>query len=133
MTESIDHNTSGLKNECMTQFSSAHRLNDRRRSGINKLTWFHALKQRQHLTDQVNKKIYVKCHTVCLFVTALFSDKSEIIVHWKYLSLLYEFSQIHKFSWSSACLAHTYRSLCRASRYDCKDMDGPLALLLVLA
>ncbi|XP_020972977.1 serine/threonine-protein phosphatase 7 long form homolog [Arachis ipaensis] len=38
-----------------------------------------------------------------------------------------------QFSWGSACLAHMYRSLCRASRYDCKDMDGPLALLLVWA
>ncbi|RYQ93168.1 hypothetical protein Ahy_B09g099450 [Arachis hypogaea] len=38
-----------------------------------------------------------------------------------------------QFSWGSACLAHMYRSLCRASRYDFKDMDGPLALLLVWA
>ncbi|KAL4316475.1 hypothetical protein AHAS_Ahas15G0288800 [Arachis hypogaea] len=98
VTESIDHNTSGLENECITQFGSAHRLNGHRRSRINKLTWFRALKRRQHLTDQVNKKIYVKCHTVCLFVTTLFGDKSEIIVHWKYLSLLHDFSQIHKFS-----------------------------------
>ncbi|RYR21580.1 hypothetical protein Ahy_B03g066887 isoform E [Arachis hypogaea] len=61
------------------------------------------------------------------------STKSGISVHWKYLPLLRDFSQIHKFSWGSACLAHMYRSLCRASRYDCKDMDGPLALLLVWA
>ncbi|QHO56430.1 uncharacterized protein DS421_3g73620 [Arachis hypogaea] len=37
---------------------------------------------------------------------------------------------IHKFSWGSACLAHMYRSLYRASRYDCKDIDGPIPLLL---
>ncbi|KAL4381965.1 hypothetical protein AHAS_Ahas04G0186200 [Arachis hypogaea] len=37
---------------------------------------------------------------------------------------------IHKFRWGSACLAHMYRSLCRASRYDCKDIDGPMPLLL---
>ncbi|XP_072081221.1 serine/threonine-protein phosphatase 7 long form homolog [Arachis hypogaea] len=70
---------------------------------------------------------------MCLFGTTLFSDKSGISVHWKYLPLLRDFSQIHKFSWGSACLAHMYRSLCRALRYDCKDMDGPLALLLVWA
>ncbi|RYR54634.1 hypothetical protein Ahy_A06g029942 [Arachis hypogaea] len=34
------------------------------------------------------------------------------------------------FSWGSACLAHLYRSLCRATRVDCKEMDGPLTLLL---
>ncbi|RYR21576.1 hypothetical protein Ahy_B03g066887 isoform D [Arachis hypogaea] len=85
------------------------------------------------LAQFVSKEIYVKCHIMCLFGTTLFSDKSGISVHWKYLPLLRDFSQIHKFSWGSACLAHMYRSLCRASRYDCKDMDGPLALLLVWA
>ncbi|RYR67326.1 hypothetical protein Ahy_A03g013649 [Arachis hypogaea] len=41
--------------------------------------------------------------------------------------------QLRKNGWGSACLAHIYQSLCRVSRYDCKDMDGPLALLLVWA
>ncbi|RYR46888.1 hypothetical protein Ahy_A07g032747 [Arachis hypogaea] len=50
---SIDHSTSGLENECMTQFGSAHRLNNHRRSGINKLAWFRTLKRHQHLTDQI--------------------------------------------------------------------------------
>ncbi|KAL4396124.1 hypothetical protein AHAS_Ahas01G0060500 [Arachis hypogaea] len=31
----------------------------------------------------------------------------------------------------SACLAHLYRALCRASQYDTKEMDGPLNLLFV--
>ncbi|QHO21227.1 Serine/threonine protein phosphatase 7 long form isogeny [Arachis hypogaea] len=31
----------------------------------------------------------------------------------------------------AASLAHLYRSLCRASRYNCKEMDGPLILLFV--
>ncbi|KAL4321523.1 hypothetical protein AHAS_Ahas14G0119000 [Arachis hypogaea] len=37
-------------------------------------------------------------------------------------------------SWhGSACLAHMHRSLCRALRYDFKDMDGPLASFLAWA
>ncbi|RYR37739.1 hypothetical protein Ahy_A09g042619 [Arachis hypogaea] len=68
-----------------------------------------------------------------LFGTILFSDKSGITVHWKYLSLLREFCNINKFSWGFACLAHMYQLLCRASRHDCKDMDGPFAFLLVWA
>ncbi|QHN77050.1 uncharacterized protein DS421_19g649300 [Arachis hypogaea] len=60
-------------------------------------------------------------------------DKYGISVHWKYLPLLRDFSRIQKFSWGSACLAHMYQSLCRASRYDCKDIDGPMSLLLVWA
>ncbi|RYR53075.1 hypothetical protein Ahy_A06g027961 [Arachis hypogaea] len=35
--------------------------------------------------------------------------------------------------WGSACLAHLYRALCRASRYDTKEMNGPLNLLFVWA
>ncbi|RYR21581.1 hypothetical protein Ahy_B03g066887 isoform B [Arachis hypogaea] len=132
VTGSTDHSTSGLENECLAQFGVAPGSKDHKGSGI-KLAWFRTLKRCQHLTDQVSKEIYVKCHIMCLFGTTLFSDKSGISVHWKYLPLLRDFSQIHKFSWGSACLAHMYRSLCRASRYDCKDMDGPLALLLVWA
>ncbi|XP_057723719.1 serine/threonine-protein phosphatase 7 long form homolog [Arachis stenosperma] len=30
---------------------------------------------------------------------------------------------IVQFSWDSACLAHLYRALCKASRYDCKEID----------
>ncbi|KAL4393870.1 hypothetical protein AHAS_Ahas02G0095200 [Arachis hypogaea] len=35
--------------------------------------------------------------------------------------------------WGAASLAHLYRSLRRASRYNCKEMDGPLILLFVWA
>ncbi|KAL4364990.1 hypothetical protein AHAS_Ahas07G0061300 [Arachis hypogaea] len=75
----------------------------------------------------------MKCHIMYLFGMTLFSDKSGISVHWKYFPLFRDFSQIHKFSWVSSCLTHMYRSLCWASRYDCKDIDGPLMLLLVWA
>ncbi|XP_025636122.1 serine/threonine-protein phosphatase 7 long form homolog [Arachis hypogaea] len=34
------------------------------------------------------------------------------------------------YSWGAACLAHLYRALCRASRFNCKEIDGPLTLLL---
>ncbi|RYR75284.1 hypothetical protein HN51_020952 [Arachis hypogaea] len=37
------------------------------------------------------------------------------------------------FSWGSACLAHLYRSLYRTTRLDCKEIDGPLTLLLAWA
>ncbi|RYR24417.1 hypothetical protein Ahy_B02g057915 [Arachis hypogaea] len=56
--------------------------------------------------------------------------KSGTVVHWKFLPLLRNFGEIIQFSWGSACLAHLYRSLCRATRVDCKEMDGPLTLLV---
>ncbi|QHN92361.1 uncharacterized protein DS421_17g583040 [Arachis hypogaea] len=73
--------------------------------------------------------MYVKCH-IMLFGKVLFADKSGAGVHWKFLPLLRNFGQIIQFSWGSACLAHLYRSLCRATRVDCKEMDGPLTLLV---
>ncbi|QHO32951.1 uncharacterized protein DS421_9g254110 [Arachis hypogaea] len=40
---------------------------------------------------------------------------------------------IGQYSWGSACLAHLYMALCRAFRFDYKEIDGPLILLLVWA
>ncbi|RYR79898.1 hypothetical protein Ahy_A01g004690 [Arachis hypogaea] len=74
--------------------------------------------------------MYVKCHIMLLFGKVIFTDKSGAGVHWKFLPLLRNFGQIIQFSWGSACLAHLYRSLCRATRVDCKEMDGPLTLLV---
>ncbi|RYR31182.1 hypothetical protein Ahy_B01g055974 isoform B [Arachis hypogaea] len=68
-----------------------------------------------------------------LFGTNLFCDKSGMTIHWKILPLLRNFSDIRGFSWGSACLAHLYMALCRTSRYDCKKVDGPLALLCIWA
>ncbi|RYR79727.1 hypothetical protein Ahy_A01g004542 [Arachis hypogaea] len=63
----------------------------------------------------------------------MFGDKSGAAVHWKFLPLLRNFGGIIQFSWGSTCLAHLYRSLCRATRVDCKKIDGPLTLLLTWA
>ncbi|RYR30058.1 hypothetical protein Ahy_B01g054865 [Arachis hypogaea] len=62
--------------------------------------------------------------------TILFGDKSGAGVHWKFLPLLRDFASIGHYSWGSACLAHLYRGLCRASRYNCKEIDGPITFLL---
>ncbi|QHN96297.1 uncharacterized protein DS421_18g617240 [Arachis hypogaea] len=63
----------------------------------------------------------------------MFGDKSGAGVHWKFLPLLRNFAGIIQFSWGSACLAHLYRALCRKIRIDCKEIDGPLTLLLAWA
>ncbi|RYR46523.1 hypothetical protein Ahy_A07g032249 [Arachis hypogaea] len=60
-------------------------------------------------------------------------DKSGAGVHWKFLPLLRDFAGIGQYSWGSACLAHLYRALCKASRYNCKEIDGPITLLLCWA
>ncbi|RYQ94436.1 hypothetical protein Ahy_B08g089341 [Arachis hypogaea] len=45
-------------------------------------------------------------------------------MHWKFLLLLRNFGGIREFSWGSACLAHLYRALCRATRVDYKEIDA---------
>ncbi|RYR38324.1 hypothetical protein Ahy_A09g043344 [Arachis hypogaea] len=62
--------------------------------------------------------------------TILLGDKFGASVHWKFLPLLHDFGSIRLYSWGSACLVHLYRSLCRASCFNCKKIDGPLTLLL---
>ncbi|RYQ79176.1 hypothetical protein Ahy_Scaffold6g107878 [Arachis hypogaea] len=76
---------------------------------------------------------YVKCHIMLLFTTVLFGDKFGASMHWKFLPLLCNFGSIRQYSWGSACLAHLYKSLCRASHFDCKKIDGLLTLLLTWA
>ncbi|QHN79326.1 uncharacterized protein DS421_19g669100 [Arachis hypogaea] len=121
-----------LEAECLDQFGVAPRQADCRGSFI-KLTWFRALKDRLVLADDIQIQRYVKCHIMLLFGTVMFGDKSGAGVHWKFLPLLRNFAGIIQFSWGSACLAHLYRALCRATRVDCKEIDGPLTLLLAWA
>ncbi|RYR47927.1 hypothetical protein Ahy_A07g033910 [Arachis hypogaea] len=88
------------------------------RGSCIKLTWLRDLKERLQLIDENSIQRYVKCHIMLLIGTILFGDKSGASVHWKFLSLLSDFGSIGQ-------------GLCRASRYDCKEIDGPLTLLLV--
>ncbi|QHO15407.1 uncharacterized protein DS421_10g294660 [Arachis hypogaea] len=118
-----------LEAECLHQFGVAPRKSECRGSCI-KLTWLRDLKENLPLTDEIGIQRYVKCHIMLLIGTILFGDKSGAGVHWKFLPLLHEFGSIIQYSWGSACLAHLYRALCRASRVDCKGIDGPLTLLL---
>ncbi|XP_057720168.1 serine/threonine-protein phosphatase 7 long form homolog [Arachis stenosperma] len=117
-----------LEVKCLHQFGVAPRKSDCRGCCI-KLTWLRDLKENIQLTDEISIQRYVKCHIMLLIRTILFGDKSGAGVHWKYLPLLHNFASIGQYSWGSACLAHLYRALCRASRYNCKEMDGPITLL----
>ncbi|XP_020962443.1 serine/threonine-protein phosphatase 7 long form homolog [Arachis ipaensis] len=121
-----------LEAECLIQFGVAPRKSDCRGSCI-KLTWLRNLKENLELTDDISIQRYVRCHIMLLIGTILFGDKSGAGVHWKFLPFLRDFVSIGQYSWGAACLAHLYRALCRASRYNCKEIDGPLTLLLCWA
>ncbi|RYQ86388.1 hypothetical protein Ahy_B10g106060 [Arachis hypogaea] len=97
------------------------------------LGWVRRIRDAEPLDTEESIRRYVRCHIFCLLGSTLFTDKSTAYAHAKYLPLLRDFEQIHNYSWGSACLAHLYTALCRASRYDTKEMDGPLNLLFVWA
>ncbi|QHN81523.1 uncharacterized protein DS421_20g687640 [Arachis hypogaea] len=118
-----------LEAECLLQFGVAPRKSDCRGSCI-KLTYLRDLKENLELTDEISIQRYMRCHIMLLIGTILFGDKSGAGVHWKFLPLLRNFVSIGQYSWGAACLAHLYRALCRASRFNCKEIDGPLTLLL---
>ncbi|RYR01508.1 hypothetical protein Ahy_B06g080384 [Arachis hypogaea] len=93
------------------------------------LAWVCHIRDTQSLDTWETVQRYVRCHIFCLLETTLFADKSTAYAHTKYLPLFQNFEQIGTYSWRSATLTHLYRSLCRASRYDCKEMDDPIDLL----
>ncbi|KAL4315369.1 hypothetical protein AHAS_Ahas15G0178200 [Arachis hypogaea] len=76
---------------------------------------------------------YVWAHIFCVLETVVFLDNSTTSLNSKFLPLFRDFHWIPLYSWEETSLAHLYRSLCRASRYNCKEMDGPLILLFVWA
>ncbi|RYR09793.1 hypothetical protein Ahy_B05g078202 [Arachis hypogaea] len=75
---------------------------------------------------------YVRAHIFCVLGTVVFPDKSTTSLNSKFLPLLRNFHRISSYSWGAASLAHLYKSLCRASRHNCKEMDGPLILLFFI-
>ncbi|QHO20428.1 uncharacterized protein DS421_11g337890 [Arachis hypogaea] len=121
-----------LEAECLHHFGAVPSKSDCRGSFI-KLGWLRDLKERLHCIDEDSIQRYVKCHIMLLFGTILFGDKSGVGVHWKFLPLLRDFGSIRQYNWGSACLAHLYKSLCRASRFDCKEIDGPWCTKLLLS
>ncbi|RYQ80475.1 hypothetical protein Ahy_Scaffold1g106866 isoform A [Arachis hypogaea] len=106
-----------LQAECLDQFGVAPCKKECRGCCI-KLTWLRDLKENLQLTDEISIRRYVKCHIMLLIGMILFGDKSGAAVHSKFLPLLRDFGSIGQYSWGSACLAHLYRVLCRASRFN---------------
>ncbi|XP_025637640.1 serine/threonine-protein phosphatase 7 long form homolog [Arachis hypogaea] len=97
------------------------------------LAWVWRCRDTEPCDTQESVERYVRAHIFCVLGTFVFLDKSTTSLNSKFLPLLWNFDWISSYSWGAASLAHLYRSLCRASRYNCKEMDGPLILLFVWA
>ncbi|QHN85110.1 uncharacterized protein DS421_16g534480 [Arachis hypogaea] len=57
-------------------------------------------------------------------------DKSNNLVHLRWLPLLRDFEECREFSWDSAVLAWTYQSLCSAAQWGVTDIAGCTPLLM---
>ncbi|RYR74272.1 hypothetical protein Ahy_A02g008922 [Arachis hypogaea] len=97
------------------------------------IAWVRQCRDTEPCDTQESLERYIRAHIFCLLGTVVFPDKSTASLNSKFLPLLRDFHRISAYSWGAASLAHLYRSLCRASRYNCKEMDGPLILLFVWA
>ncbi|XP_015969326.1 protein MAIN-LIKE 2-like [Arachis duranensis] len=127
-----DSSSDFVQSQRMTIFGREPVLNRNSKSYI-KLGWVRCIRDEEPLDTEETIRRYVRCQIFCLLGSTLFTDKSTAYAHAKYLPLLRNFERIHTYSWGSACLAHLYRALCRASQYDTKEMDSPLNLLFVWA
>ncbi|QHO31238.1 uncharacterized protein DS421_8g239870 [Arachis hypogaea] len=121
-----------LVDNCVACFGRQPGPDDHVLGKVN-LHWVRRCRDSEPCDTQESIERYVRAHIFCVLGTVVFPDKSTTSLNSKFLPLLRNFHQISQYSWGAASLAHLYRSLCRASRYNCKEMDWPLILLFVWA
>ncbi|KAL4343189.1 hypothetical protein AHAS_Ahas11G0053500 [Arachis hypogaea] len=107
---SSSYGQEAMEAECLHQFGVTPMTSDCRGCYI-KMTWIRNVKDILYLSDRAAMKKYVKCHILLLFESILFADKFGLVVHWKFLPLLRNFSQIHEISWGSASLTPFVQSI----------------------
>jgi hypothetical protein len=61
----------------------------------------------------------------------LFTDKSATVVDVVYLKYFRDLDIVAGYSWGAAALAHLYRELNKAARWNCGQVSGYLTLLQV--
>ncbi|QHO47658.1 serine/threonine-protein phosphatase 7 long form homolog [Arachis hypogaea] len=127
-----DSSNDFVQNQGIAIFGRVPSVSQNAKSYI-KLGWVRRIRDAELLDTEESIRRYVRCQIFCFLGSTLFTDKLTAYAHAKYLPLLLDFERIRTYSWRSACLTHLYRALCRALRYDTKEMDGPLNLLFVWA
>jgi len=73
----------------------------------------------------------VRIYFLSLVVITLFTGKSSTIVDVVYLRYFRDLDIIAGYSWGAAALAHLYRELSKAARWNCGKVSGYLTLLQV--
>ncbi|RYQ84854.1 hypothetical protein Ahy_B10g104351 [Arachis hypogaea] len=117
-----------LVENCIVCFGREPGLQDHVLEKVN-IAWVRRCRDTEPCDTQESIEQYVRAHIFCVLGTVVFLDKLTTLLNSKFLPLLRDFHQILSYT----SLAHLYRLLCRASRYNCKEMDGPLMLLFFWA
>ncbi|XP_016195952.1 serine/threonine-protein phosphatase 7 long form homolog [Arachis ipaensis] len=132
VTGKSDSSHQFLVENCIACFAREPGPDDHVLGKVN-IAWVRRCRDTEPCDTQESLERYIGAHIFCVLGTIVFPDKSTVSLNSKFLPLLRDFHRISEYSGGAASLTHLYRSLCRASRYNCKEMDGPLILLFVWA
>ncbi|XP_025673508.2 serine/threonine-protein phosphatase 7 long form homolog [Arachis hypogaea] len=130
VTGRLDSSHQFLVAKCIAYFGWEPGPQDHALGKFN-IAWVRRCRDTEPCDTQESVEWYVRAHIFCVLRTVVFPDKSTTSFNSKFLPLLWNFHRISAYSWEAASLPHLYRSLCCASRYNCKKMDGPQILLFV--
>ncbi|XP_016191699.1 serine/threonine-protein phosphatase 7 long form homolog [Arachis ipaensis] len=102
---------------------AAQQAAQRKESFTLKLVW---LRDRVHqmppTDDPETLRQYARCYIMLLIGRYLLTDKSNNLVHVRWLPLLRDFAECRALSWGSAVLAWTYQSLCLVAQRGVTDI-----------
>ncbi|RYQ82711.1 hypothetical protein Ahy_B10g101280 [Arachis hypogaea] len=104
---------------------AAQQAAQRKESFTLKLVWLRDCVRQMPLTDDPETlRKYVRCYIMLLIRWYLITDKSNNLVHIRWLPLLRNFGECKALSWGSAVLAWTYQSLCSAAQRGVTDISS---------
>ncbi|RYR07195.1 hypothetical protein Ahy_B05g074511 [Arachis hypogaea] len=103
----------------------------RKESFTLKLVWLRdRVRQMPPTDDPETFRQYARCYIMLLIGGYLLTDKSNNLVHVRWLLLLRDFEECRALSWGSTVLAWTYQSLCLAAQRGVTDIAGCTPLLM---
>ncbi|QHN76569.1 uncharacterized protein DS421_19g645030 [Arachis hypogaea] len=110
---------------------AAQQAAQRKESFTLKLVWLRdRVCQMPPTDDPETLRQYARCYIMLLIGGYLLTDKSNNLVHVRWLLLLRDFGECRTLSWGSAVLAWTYQSLCLVAQRDVTDIAGCTPLLM---
>jgi len=89
-------------------------------------TEYGVTQEAQRLRDQA-----VRIYLLYLVGITLFTDKSQNVMNVVYLRYFRCLDLVAGYSWGAAALAHLYKELNNAARWNCSQVAGYLTLLQV--